>query len=169
MDPERKTINEAIRTFCSRQFGVLDSTFLCQSLGMLNLREPRCLPDHSSTADVVELLQAERIGCLLLTDSSGKLSGIFTERDVLIKVAGKGLDVLERPVSEFMTPQPQVQPPETTIAYALNLMSLGGYRHLPVVDASGQPVGVVSVRDIVDFIVETMTNDLLEFEVGSGG
>lgn len=54
--------------------------------------------------------------------------------------------------------------PETTIAYALNLMSHGGFRHLPVVDEQGLAIGVISVRDILDRISELLVQDLMSFE-----
>lgn len=54
-------------------------------------------------------------------------------------------------------------PPDTSIAYALNLMSHGGFRHLPVVDEQGKAIGVVSVRDVLDRISELLVQDLMNF------
>ena len=59
-----------------------------------------------------------------------------------------------------MTPDPEVLPVRSTVAYALNKMSLGGFRHLPVVDEEHRPVFVVSVRDIVGFLVEAFPREV---------
>jgi CBS domain-containing protein len=53
-----------------------------------------------------------------------------------------------------MTSDPETLRPDDRIAWALNLMHMGGYRHVPLTDEAGRPVGVVSVKDIVDFIVD---------------
>ena len=47
-----------------------------------------------------------------------------------------------------------------SVAYALSLMSEGGFRHIPIVDEGGKPVAIISVRDIIDYIVRTMDKDL---------
>jgi len=60
-----------------------------------------------------------------------------------------------------MTPDPEVLGLADPIAYALNKMSVGGFRHIPLVDATGRPVGIVSVKDIVDYIVDFFPNDVL--------
>jgi CBS domain-containing protein len=55
-----------------------------------------------------------------------------------------------------MTADPVRERPETTIAFALTLMSNGGFRHLPIVDDEDQPIGILSVKDVVDFLVQKM-------------
>lgn len=82
---------------------------------------------------------------------SERLVGILTERDILKKVIGQ-LD-LDSPVGEIMTPNPETVGMDDGIAYALNKMHIGGYRHIPVLDRQDRPVGVVSMRDVVKFIV----------------
>ena len=60
-----------------------------------------------------------------------------------------------------MTPEPEVLAVGETVAYALNKMSVGGFRHVPVVDHKGHPAFVVSVRDIVEFLVEAFPRQVL--------
>jgi CBS domain-containing protein len=60
-------------------------------------------------------------------------------------------------VEEFMTPNPQTLTPDAKIAFAIQRMDQGGYRHLPIVDAQGTPIGVISVRDILAYLTGTMT------------
>jgi len=134
MDIERALLHEAIRT--------------------LELKPAIAVPLDATLAHAVATLQAEHIGCVLVTGAGGGLVGIFTERDLLTKVAGQPLDWAREQVSRFMTPGPETLRPGDPIAWALNCMHLGGYRHVPLTDEGGRPVGVVSVKDIVDLIVE---------------
>ena len=60
-----------------------------------------------------------------------------------------------------MTPDPEVLTPDAPIVYALNKMSVGGFRHVPLVDELQRPVGIVSVKDIIDYIVDFFPNDVL--------
>ncbi len=78
---------------------------------------------------------------------SGKGKG--TLRRVL--AAGKPLTL---PVSECMTPRPVFVRPKDPVGAAVRQMEEGGYRHLPVVDEAGKPVGVLSVKRIVHYLVE---------------
>ena len=96
----------------------------------------------------------QHIGCVLVAGSDGKLAGIFTERDLLNRVAGRRLEWRSTRVADYMTRDPESLRPDDRIVWALNLMHVGGYRHVPLVDASDRPVGVVSVKDIVSFLVE---------------
>jgi CBS domain-containing protein len=91
-----------------------------------------------------------RVGCVLVTQGD-RLVGILTERDVLKKVVGKF--ELDNLVERFMTKNPETVRMDDGIAYALHKMHIGGYRHIPVIDNEGRPVGVISVRDLLKFIV----------------
>jgi len=157
-------INVAIRQACQRSFGVLDSSFLCRSVSTLEPRPPLCVGVETSLEEVLALLKRERIGCVLITGENGKLTGIFSERDLVLKVCPELESKLPRPVREFMTADPVAEGPDASIAWALTLMSHGGFRHLPIVDGTGIPVGIISVKDVVDAIVASSIDDLLEFE-----
>jgi len=110
--------------------------------------------------DAVHLMQAKRIGCVLVT-SHRKLLGIFTERDVLKKIVGSAFDLRSTPISEVMTINPQALNESDTIAYALNFMDLGGYRHIPIVNELFEPLGLVSVKDIVSYLVQHFADEVL--------
>lgn len=116
----------------------------------LEPREPTCIRPNTSIRDAIEAMNDARVGCVLVTQGD-RLVGILTERDVLKKVVGKF--ELDNLVERFMTKNPETVRMDDGIAYALNKMHVGGYRHIPVVDNEGRPVGVVSVRDFVKFIV----------------
>ena len=102
-------------------------------------------------------MREHRIGCVLVVQDE-RLVGIITERDLLLKLDGTNLD---RPIGDLMTPDPEVLTPDAPIVYALNKMSVGGFRHVPLVDELQRPVGIVSVKDIIDYIVDFFPNDVL--------
>ena len=83
------------------------------------------------------------------------------KRDLLTKVAGKYQPFDELPVAQFMTPNPETLPPSASVAYALNKMSVDGYRHIPIVDEHARAIGVLSVKDIVNFVVEFFPESIL--------
>jgi CBS domain-containing protein len=113
---------------------------------------PVCVSPETSLAGAISELRRHNIGALLITDAEGKLTGIFTERDVLYKVAGQAQDMSAIPVSQVMTPNPTALRADVPIAHALHLMALHGFRHIPIVDEDGRPQGITSFRGMVQFI-----------------
>jgi CBS domain-containing protein len=144
-------------------FGVLDNRFLSKSIGLLNPSPPVCLPDSSTIKSALEIFKREKIGCVICVDDAGKVSGIFSERDVVLKVVLSDLAVNHVRISEVMTKNPQTATMTTSVAFALNMMSQGGFRHIPVVDEEAYPVGLISVKDLVDHVANTVVKDLLSF------
>lgn len=117
---------------------------LGRHLDELGAPGPQTVDGSEDVADLVERMHREGIDCLLVTEG-GRLAGIFTDRDALVKLAGRGLE--HRPIRELMTPDPVVLRHDDTIAVAINKMAVGGFRHVPIVEG-GRPVAVVSARDI---------------------
>lgn len=154
---------QRLKAACVGSIGVLNSSFLCQSLSVLPLKKPYTIKNSVSVAEAIRHLKSYNVGCILIVDDSGKLAGIFTERDCLTKIIQSNLDTESTPVSQVMTANPVSDSINCNVGYALSLMSNGQFRHLPLVDDEGIPVGIVSVRDIVDHIVNMMVTDLLEY------
>lgn len=109
---------------------------------------------EESVAAVAEKMASKGIGSVVIVDSQGKPIGIFTERDLLVKVVGKRIDPSKVKVSEVMTSNPVVARENWSAAKALEIMAYYGFRHLPVVDDKGVLVGIVSIKDVVRSIVE---------------
>jgi CBS domain-containing protein len=120
---------------------------------LATLKPAICVPPGTSIRSAIERMQHSGVGCVLVEDDA-KLIGIFTERDVLTRVVGAAIDVDRTPVAAIMTPDPEALSPDDRVTYALNRMSVGGFRHIPLVDERGRPVGVVSMRNVVDYIVD---------------
>ena len=114
---------------------------------------------NTNVLDAVHLMTQKRIGCVCVTEGD-KLVGIFTERDVLGKVVGASLDPRKTAVSEVMTRNPETLTARDKMAYALNKMHVGGYRHIPIVEGT-KLAGIISIRDIADFIVEMFPEGVL--------
>ena len=141
-----------------RQRRTLDDRFLREPIAVLQPASPVCAEVGTSVSDVVRQMQDHHIGCVLVV-SDGLLVGVFTERDLLRELFGKNLD--ETPVERLMTESPETLRPTDPLVFALNKMSLGGFRHIPLVDDAGRPVGIISVKDIVDYIADFFATDVL--------
>ncbi len=113
---------------------------------------PHIVVRDARVADAVELMRREQVGCVLVCEA-GKLVGLFTERDLMNRIlaVGKGLDL---PIAEVMTPDPETVFPRDPIRLAVRKMKAGGHRHLPVVDDQQRPIGILSVKRVVRYLVE---------------
>ncbi|HZY83704.1 MAG TPA: CBS domain-containing protein [Gemmataceae bacterium] len=121
------------------------------SVSRLSPTPPWSVSPDQSVAEAVALMRHHCVGCLLVCRED-RLLGIFTERDLMRHVLAPGRSLL-LPVSACMSSNPVAVSPTAPIGHAVRLMVDGGYRHLPVVD-DGRPVGVLSVKRIVHYLVE---------------
>jgi CBS domain-containing protein len=114
----------------------------------------------SSLRDALKKMAGHKGDCALVCDADGFVAGIFTERDVLTKVAGKGVN-LSRPVDAYMTTRPQTVNQRASIKHALVMMIIGHFRNIPVLDERRKPVGVLSMSDILHYLAESFPEGLL--------
>jgi CBS domain-containing protein len=115
--------------------------------------------ESASIESVIKLMLEQGLGAVLV-QREGRTVGIFTERDVLRRVVSCAVGQ-DRPVSEVMTPDPESLHADDGVAFALNRMIVGGFRHIPIVDDRGAPVAMLSQRDVVAFIVSRMPKRIL--------
>ncbi|MFQ5604341.1 MAG: CBS domain-containing protein [bacterium] len=130
------------------------------SLRGLNLKPVIGVETGTSVKECVDKMLAHRIGCLVVIKDK-KLVGIFTERDVLLKIAGENYDLTQKNVDQFMSPSPAYLSMDDSIKAALKLMHDGGYRHIVIVNENQEPQSVVSIKNIIDYIVEFFPQDVL--------
>ena len=131
----------------------LDSSTLRSPLSVLSLGKPAIIGPDANICDSVDAMNADKSksGCVLVV-REGKLIGIFTERDILVKLAGKGKDWKVEKVSAYMTENPETLLCTANLAFALNKMTMGGFRHVPLVDADKRPIAVVAMKDVVSYL-----------------
>ena len=115
---------------------------------------PIIVSPKTSVQEVIQRMQAlPTKGCVLVCDENKKLLGIASIRDILLKVAGVVKDPSTTPVEKIMTPRPECLDKDAPLSFALHKMSIGKFRHVPVLD-NGIPIGVVSTRDIIEYLTK---------------
>lgn len=112
-------------------------------------------PGSTTVRDAAVRMAEAKVGAMLIVEN-GRITGIFTERDLLNRVMAKRLDPDVTTLAEVMTPDPRTLAPDMPLTHALVMMYEGCYRHVPVVE-DGRPLGMVSARD-------ALGQELTEFE-----
>ena len=116
-------------------------------------------PPTASLREVIAAMQKAHAAAAVVSEN-GRVTGIFTERDILYRIVGLALNE-EAPIGEVMTRDPKTLTPEDRIADAIRLMTDRGYRNIPLVDAAGRPVGMISARGIMEFIARHYPREVL--------
>ena len=125
-------------------------------------RKPFVAAAKTTVADAARLMKKHDVGALMIVDS-GRLTGIFTERDALFRVIAEARDPGTTLVADVMTSKPQTITPDKAVGHALLMMYEGGFRHVPVVE-DGKPVGMVSARDALGPELDEFQAELLQRE-----
>jgi len=125
----------------------------------LEMGSPVVLDEGCPLREVIQRLQDANSGCALLTRDGG-LAGIFTERDLVVRVLGTEY-ALDQPVAEWMTSNPERVSPTDTIRKAVRLMQRGGFRSVPVVDKQDRVVGCVRHKDIITYLAQHFSAQVL--------
>ena len=125
----------------------------------LTRHDPLTVPAGTSLRDAIRRMQ-DRKGDAVLVCDGDRLLGIVTERDVLMKVLGRDVD-LDAPVEGVMTPGPGTLSPDASVREALEAMDSGGYRNLPLVDAAGNLLAVLRQQDVVEYVAESFPQEIL--------
>ncbi|MCP5109286.1 MAG: CBS domain-containing protein [bacterium] len=143
-----------------RQSKQLDNQALLRPISDLDYPEsPLSVSTDTTVGDALDLMAELRIGAAIVQEN-GKLVGIFAERDALMKGlyhGGHG----DKPISDYMTPNPDCLTPDDSIALALNRMVQGGYRHVPLIAPDRTPVGILVMRDVVAHIVSHFAEEII--------
>lgn len=113
--------------------------------------ELRIASEQTLTREVLASTEREgrRTGAVILTDDTGKLSGLFTDSDLARLLAMRQDGQLDRPISEVMTRNPVTLPVEASLAEAVDLLTERKVSELPVVDRRQQPVGLIDITDVI--------------------
>ena len=122
------------------------------TLGALHTREPVVIERNNTVRDAIALMQKRGAGCIFVTEQERPI-GVFTERDVLTRVLAndRPLDTL---IGDVMTRDPRTLGETCSVAEVIKTMHEGGFRHLPIVDGTGRLKAVVSVKRVVEYLVD---------------
>lgn len=125
--------------------------------------EPAVVRPDSTVADAIQVMVAHHVGAAAVVDGKSVV-GIFTERDVLTKLALNGLDPSKTPVRELMSTPVETITPETSAGDAFATMIAHHFRHLPVVDRTGKLLRILSIRNLLEAQVEELRQQLDSLE-----
>ena len=136
----------------------MDAQTLSLPISILNLNQPCTVMIGTPISEVIDLMQKGRFGCVLVVDELEQLTGIITERDLLVHIAEVQAQPDKVRVDHIMTHSPESLRPDDPMAFALNLMHLGHFRHIPLLvgesdeDEAVYPASVVSSKDIANYV-----------------
>ncbi len=104
----------------------------------------------------IKLMANKNIASLIVVDDSGRVLGIVTAKDIVIKVLAKNLDPRAVTMSDIISTPVTIVEPETPLKTIVNMMVGTGHGHIPVVDKSGKPIGIVTVDDVLKLLPELL-------------
>lgn len=125
---------------------------------------PAAVSLEASAAEAIRTMLERRVGAVAVLDDERRVAGIFTERDVLRKLALSGRDPERTPVRDMMTTPVELATVETGSSEAFATMVERHFRHLPVVDRNGKLLGMLSIRNLLEWRIEDLTRELGSLE-----
>lgn len=120
------------------------------------------IDSQSTVFEALTVMMEHNVSAILIVDDN-KLSGIFTERDYARKVVLKGKSSKEIKLHEVMTPSPIVVNPDDSVDHCMEIMTEKHIRHLPVFE-SGNLIGMISIGDLVKFVIEDQKQTIIDLE-----
>lgn len=122
-------------------------------VGKIMQRDLVVASETESVATAMDRLAGKDVGALLVL-RSGRVAGILSERDVLRRVIARGRQPQDTRVGEVATADPTTVGEDASVRECTDLIRKEGFRHLPIVDAERHPIGIISSRDLLQFVVE---------------
>src|SRR5690349_18284375 len=122
--------------------------------------EPASVLVSSNVAEAIQLMTRRGTGATAVVDQDGVVAGIFTERDVMTRVALSGRDPHQIPITDVMTTPVLMATRNTTIVEATADMVTHQRRHLPVIEDDGRLIGMLSIRHVLELKVDELTAQL---------
>ena len=126
--------------------------------------EPAAVSLEASVADAIRTMLDRHVGAVAIIDSDRCVAGIFTERDVLRKFSLSGRDPEKTPVRDLMTTPVELATYETGSSEALITMVERHFRHLPVVDNKARLLGMLSIRNLLEWRIEDLSREIDSLE-----
>ena len=126
--------------------------------------EPAAVALDATVADAIRMMLRRHVGAVGVIDSEQRVAGIFTERDVLMKTSLSGRDPEHTAVREVMTTPVELATLATGPGVAMATMVERHYRHLPVVDDEGKLLGILSIRNLLEWRIDDLSQELDSLE-----
>jgi CBS domain-containing protein len=135
-------------------------------MNVLELCDPEAaaVPVEASVAEAIQKMLDFHVGAVAIIDRERRVAGVFTERDVLRKFSLSGRDPAHTPVRELMTTPVELATSQTHPAEALITMVERHFRHLPVVDNNGKLLGMLSIRNLLEWRIEDLNREVGSLE-----
>jgi CBS domain-containing protein len=135
-------------------------------MNVLQLCDPEAaaVSVEATVADAIHKMLDYHVGAVAIVDQEGRVAGIFTERDVLRKFSLTGRDPQATPVRELMTTPVEMATEQTGPGEAMATMVERHFRHLPVVDKNGKLLGILSIRNVLEWRIDGLTQELDSLE-----
>jgi CBS domain-containing protein len=127
-------------------------------------REIAAVGLEATVADAIHKMLDHHVGAVAVVDSEYRVAGIFTERDVLRKMALSHVDPKATSVRDLMTTPVEMATRSTHAGEALSIMLERHFRHLPVADDNGKLLGILSIRNLLEWRVEDLSHELDSLE-----
>jgi CBS-domain-containing membrane protein len=147
-------------------FRKLEGALLSDTVTLLAPNEPIRLTEQATVHEAISQMAEKRRAAVCIVDRESRLIGIFTERDLLQRVAVPGRDLHTTQLAEVMTRDPETLAPDDLISYAINRLHNAGFRTLPLVDADQRPIGIMTVNDIVQWLAELFPEAIVNLRPG---
>ena len=139
--------------YLQRATAPIQKLIVQNSIASIRLRPPLEVLPETVLYEVLKKMRQQAVGAVVIRKGR-HLSGIFTERDFLYRIALRDLDLYRTPIRAVMTPSPVTINLSHSLAFALREMALGRYRHLPVMDEQDHCVGILSADGILNYLID---------------
>ncbi len=157
-EPPKEDFVDPVNRFEPVTYGDALEESLCEEQVTVIQHQPyKTITPDTTIAQAIKIMVDGDMSCLMVAEGS-HLLGMFTERDVLNKVADRYTQVKDQPVSLVMTHDPAIVHENDIIAKALNLMAVAGFRHVPILDMNEGIVGIIGPRRTVAYLKKFIMN-----------
>jgi CBS domain-containing protein len=119
---------------------------MAQKIGEIMTSDPRTVAPSDTVADAARQMRDADVGAILVAED-GRLAGILTDRDIVVRVVAEGKDPSSVPAGDVMTRDPVALTPDSTVDDAIRIVREQDVRRIPVVQ-DGRPAGIVSIGDL---------------------
>ena len=133
---------------------------LTDNIFSIGIKKAVLINEDASIGAVIKSMQTAHSSCVIIIKNN-KISGIFTERDIVTKIVAKNVDYKNEKICDYMTNNPEILQSDDSIAFALNKMVDGGFRHVPIVHSKSKDIFVISMQDIINSIGDYYFADIL--------